>query len=110
MGSGKISPWNAVANQTWGAGAFSRKIYHGMFGMDFKRCGLPATEADVDARCSNLQYEKREKRCQKITLAITGACRRIPGMSFSLTLFPSAAPADAVLPWACMPEPVGLPW
>ena len=59
-GNGKIGLWGAVANQAWGAGAFSRMIYYGLFGMDFQPDGirfaptLPAEWGEV--RLTDLSY------------------------------------------------------
>jgi hypothetical protein len=59
--SGKISPWQAVGNQAWGAGAFCRMIFYGLFGMEFQPDGirfaptLPVTWGEV--RLGGLRYK-----------------------------------------------------
>ena len=59
--SGKITPWQAVGNQAWGAGAFCRMIFYGLFGMDFETGGirfaptLPAAWGEV--RLGELRYK-----------------------------------------------------
>jgi hypothetical protein len=87
--SGKISPWNAVANQAWGAGAFSRMIYHGMFGMDFETGGirfaptLPAAWGEV--RLGDLQY-----RNMTLNITLKGEGNAIRGVEINGK--PSAEP------------------
>lgn len=59
--TGKITPWQAVGNQAWGAGAFCRMIFYGLFGMDFETGGirfaptLPAAWGEV--RLGELRYK-----------------------------------------------------
>jgi glycogen debranching enzyme len=59
--TGKITPWQAVGNQAWGAGAFCRMIFYGLFGMDFETGGirfaptLPAAWGEV--RLGDLRYK-----------------------------------------------------
>jgi glycogen debranching enzyme len=59
--TGKITLWQAVGNQAWGAGAFCRMIFYGMFGMDFQPDGirfaptLPAAWGEV--RLGGLRYK-----------------------------------------------------
>ena len=58
--SGKISQWQAVGNQAWGAGAFCRMVFYGLFGMNFETGGirfaptLPAAWGEV--HLGDLQY------------------------------------------------------
>jgi len=71
--SGKMERWQAVANQAWGAGAFSRMIYYGLFGMDFQSDGirfaptLPPEWGEV--RLGDLEYRNMTLN---ITLKGTG--------------------------------------
>jgi len=80
--SGKITPWQAVGNQAWGAGAFCRMIFYGLFGLDFQPDGirfaptLPAEWGEV--RLSDLKY-----RDMNLNITVKGSGNVIRGFEIN---------------------------
>ena len=80
--SGKIILWQAVGNQAWGAGAFCRMIFYGLFGMDFQTDGirfaptLPAEWGEV--RLTDLKY-----RDMNLTITVKGSGNVISGFEIN---------------------------
>ena len=80
--SGKITPWQAVGNQAWGAGAFCRMIFYGLFGMDFQPDGirfaptLPAEWGEV--RLADLRY-----RDMNLNITVKGSGNVIRGFEIN---------------------------
>ena len=88
-GSEKNYAWDSVADQAWGAGAFCRMIFYGLFGMDFETAGirfaptLPVSWGEV--RLGNLQY-----RNMMLNITLKGEGNAVAG--FDINGKPTAEP------------------
>lgn len=80
--SGKLSLWQAVGNQAWGAGAFCRMVFYGLFGMDFEPGGirfaptLPAAWGEVSL--GDLRY-----RDMTLTVTVKGEGNAVRGFEIN---------------------------